>query len=56
MTLVIVLLVLAALFGILGLLVEGLKWLLVIAAALIIASLVSRFLGSRFLGSRSRVG
>lgn len=47
MTLVIVLLVLAALFGLFGLLVEGLKWLLIIAAALIIASVVSNFLGSR---------
>ena len=47
MTLVIVLLVLAVLFALLGLLVEGLKWLLVIAAALMIASLVSRFLDSR---------
>ena len=47
MTLVVVLLVLAVLFGIFGLLVEGLKWLLIIAAALIIASVVSNFLGSR---------
>ena len=47
MTLVIVLLILAVLFGLFGLLVEGLKWLLIIAAALIIASVVSNFLGSR---------
>jgi len=47
MTLVIVLLVLAVLFGLFGLLVEGLKWLLIIAGALIVASIVSNFVGSR---------
>ncbi len=46
-TLVVVLLVLAVLFGLFGLFIEGLKWLLIIAAALIIASVVSNFLGSR---------
>ena len=40
MGLVIVLIVLALVFGGVGLLVEGLFWLLVIAAALVVASIV----------------
>ena len=43
MGLVLLLLVLALVFGGAGLLVEGLKWALVIALALVIASAFSRF-------------
>lgn len=49
MGLVIVLLLLALLIGGVGLLVEGLKWLLIIAAVLFVISLVT---GSR---GRSRI-
>ncbi|WP_187323524.1 hypothetical protein [Stigmatella aurantiaca] len=41
MNLLVILLVLALLFGGVGLFVEGLKWLLIISAALFVASLVS---------------
>lgn len=47
MTLVIILLVLAVLIGAISLLISGLKWLLIIAAALIIASAVSNFVTRR---------
>jgi hypothetical protein len=46
--LLVVLLLLAALvFGGFGLLVAGLKWLLIIAVVLLVASLVAGFLGGR---------
>lgn len=48
MSLIVVLLVLAIVFGGLGLLVEGLLWLLVIGAALLVAGLLAGML------SRSR--
>ena len=44
MVLVIVLIVLAILFGIGGLVLTGLKWLLIIAVILLIAGLVRAFL------------
>ena len=44
MLLVIVLIVLAILFGIGGLVLTGLKWLLIIAAILLIAGVVRGFL------------
>ena len=47
MTLVLILLVLAVVIGAVSLLISGLKWLLIIAAALIIASAVSNFVGRR---------
>jgi len=47
MTLVIILLVLAVLIGAVSLLISGLKWLLIIAAALIIASALSNFVSRR---------
>jgi hypothetical protein len=47
MTLVIVLLLLALLFGGAGLFVEGLKWALIIALALFLVSLFSYPRGSR---------
>ncbi|HVM07214.1 MAG TPA: hypothetical protein VM345_02025 [Acidimicrobiales bacterium] len=50
MGLVVLLIVLALVFGGLGLVVEGLKWLLIIAAVLFIASFFTGFV------SRSRVG
>ena len=50
-TLVIVLLLLALLVGGLGLFVEGLKWLLIIALVLIVASALSGFVGR----GRSRI-
>jgi hypothetical protein len=49
MGLVVVLLLLALLFGGLGLFVEGLKWLLIIA---LVALVVSAFTGSRLGRSR----
>jgi hypothetical protein len=49
MALVILLLLLALLFGGVGLFAEGLKWLLVIALVLLVASFFS---GSRWRGSR----
>lgn len=49
MNLVLLLLILALLFGGLGLFVEGLKWALIIALALVIASV---FTGGR---ARSRI-
>jgi hypothetical protein len=49
MALVVLLLLLALLFGGVGLFVEGLKWLLVIALVLLV---VSFFSGSRWRGSR----
>ncbi|WP_225414071.1 hypothetical protein [Stigmatella hybrida] len=45
MNLLVILLVLALLFGGVGLFVEGLKWLLIISAALFVASLVSGAMG-----------
>lgn len=45
MSVVVVLLILAVLFGGAGLLVEGLAWLLAIALVLVIAGAVSGFLG-----------
>jgi hypothetical protein len=50
MGLVVLLLILALLFGGLGLFVEGLKWLLIIALVMLVVSL---FTGSRM--GRSRV-
>ncbi len=53
MVLVALLLVLALVFGGVGLFVEGLKWLLVIAVVLLIASIVSGALhGPRRVGTR----
>lgn len=51
MGLVILLLILALLFGGVGLFVEGLKWLLIIALVLLVVGAVS---GSR-LGGRTRL-
>jgi len=45
MTLVVVLLILALLFGGVGLFVEGLKWLLIIALVLLIVGLVTGYRG-----------
>lgn len=50
MTLVIILLLLALIFGGVGLFVEGLFWLLIIAGALVVAGAVLGVLGR---GSRS---
>lgn len=50
MGLVVLLLVLALLFGGVGLFVEGLKWALIIALALVIASF---FTGTTWRGRRS---
>lgn len=47
MSVVVLLLILALLFGGVGLFVEGLKWVLIIALVLIVASAIT--------GSRSRV-
>ena len=47
MALVVVLLLLALLFGGVGLFVEGLKWLLIIALVLLIVSLVTGYRGRR---------
>ncbi len=47
MALVALLLLLALLFGGLGLFVEGLKWVLIIALVLVIASLLTGFRGGR---------
>jgi len=44
---VILLLVLALVFGAVGLLITGLKWLLIIALALFIASAISGMMGRR---------
>lgn len=52
--LVIILLLLALLFGGVGLFVEGLMWLLIIAAILLVASLISSFV-SRGRGPGPRV-
>ncbi|MBA2752119.1 MAG: hypothetical protein H0U41_07795 [Actinobacteria bacterium] len=54
MGLVVLLLVLALLFGGVGLFIEGLKWLLVIAVVLLIASVISGALhgGGRRVGTR----
>ena len=49
MGLVVLLLLLALLFGGIGLFVEGLKWVLIIALILLIASALS---GARFRGGR----
>jgi hypothetical protein len=50
MGVVLVLLLLALLFGGLGLLVEGLKWLLIIAVVLFVVGLVT---GGRARGTRA---
>jgi hypothetical protein len=47
MAVVVLLLLLALLFGGVGLFVEGLKWLLIIALALLIIGLVTGYRGSR---------
>lgn len=47
MGLVLLLLLLALLFGGVGLAVEGLKWLLVIALVLVVVSFFTGFRGSR---------
>ena len=47
MALVLLLLLLALLFGGLGLFVEGLKWALVIALVLVVASAISGAVGRR---------
>jgi len=47
MILVIVLIVVAVLLGLGGLLLEGLKWLLIVAAVVLIAGVVLGFLQSR---------
>jgi hypothetical protein len=44
MGLVIVVLLLALVFGVLGILVEGLTWLLIVALALLIASYAARYI------------
>ena len=49
MGLVLLLLLLALLFGGVGLFVEGLKWVLIVALVLLIASAIS---GSRWRGTR----
>jgi hypothetical protein len=46
-TIAIVLLILALLIGGVGLFVEGLKWLLIIAIVLLIASVISGFVRER---------
>lgn len=46
-TLVVILLLLALLIGGIGLFVEGLIWLLIISAALIVASFFARSVGGR---------
>ncbi|MET0401069.1 MAG: hypothetical protein ABW123_01645 [Cystobacter sp.] len=45
MNLIVILLVLALIFGGVGLFVEGLKWLLIVSAVLFVASLVSGSVG-----------
>ena len=45
MAIVVILLLLALLIGGIGLFVEGLKWLLIIALVLLLISVVSGFLG-----------
>ena len=54
MGLVVLLLLLALVFGGVGLFVEGLKWLLIIAVVLLVASVVSGALhsGPRRVGTR----
>ena len=47
MGLVVLLLILALLFGGLGLFIEGLKWLLVIALVLLVVSALTGFRGRR---------
>ncbi|MDQ4097813.1 MAG: hypothetical protein M3144_08105 [Actinomycetota bacterium] len=47
MALVLVLLLLALLFGGVGLFVEGLKWVLIIALVLLLAGLVTGYRGRR---------
>lgn len=49
MGLVVLLLILALLFGGLGLFVEGLKWALIIALALVIFSALTGYRGRRVL-------
>jgi hypothetical protein len=50
-TIIVILLLLALLFGGIGVFVEGLLWLLIIAAALIVASFVAGAVGR---GGRAR--
>lgn len=54
MGLVVLLLILALLFGGVGLFVEGLKWLLIIAVVLLAAGIISSFFhgGTRRVGAR----
>ncbi len=47
MGLVVLLLILALLFGGLGLFIEGLKWLLIIALVLLVVSALTGFRGRR---------
>jgi CHASE2 domain-containing sensor protein len=47
MLIIVLLLVAALIFGGLGLFLEGLKWLLIIAAILLVAALVTGFLDRR---------
>ncbi len=49
MALVLVLLLLALLFGGVGLFVEGLKWVLIIALVLLLAGLVTGYRGRRVI-------
>ena len=51
-TLIIVLLLLALLFGGVGLFVEGLMWLLIIAGAFLLASIVAGAFGGRGRAAR----
>jgi hypothetical protein len=53
MTTIVILLILALIFGGLGLFVEGLLWLLIIAAAFLVVSFVVGVLGRG--GGRARV-
>lgn len=49
---VVALLVLAIIFGVIGLVVEAVKWMLIIAAVLLVAGLVRAFLAGRSTASR----
>lgn len=48
MTLVLILLLLALLFGGVGLFVEGLKWVLIVALILLVASAITGYRGRRY--------
>jgi len=47
MTLVILLLVLALILGGIGLFVEALRWILIVAVVLLVASMISGYMGRR---------